>query len=103
MAGNPQCLPGQTIEGVDTSAQIAAKGGLLAQVLGAWPGRGRHALRGCRGAGSEGSTMACAGKGGWREYEGSARDVTGKKKCAMAHRDGQVSMRRQSQGWMVAF
>jgi hypothetical protein len=47
--------------------------------------------------------MAYAGKGGRREYEGSARDALGKEKSATAHRGGWASMRRQSRGWMAAF
>jgi hypothetical protein len=47
--------------------------------------------------------VAYAGKGGWRKYEGSARDVSSKEKCATAHRGGRVSMMRQSQVWMAAF
>jgi hypothetical protein len=47
--------------------------------------------------------MAYAGKGGWREYEGSVRDAPGKEKCATAHRGGRALTRRQSWGWMAAF
>jgi hypothetical protein len=90
MAGSPRCLLGRTVEqGGDTLAQPTARGGLLAQALSTWPSRG---------AGSEGSPVAYAGKGGRREYEGSARDVPDKEKCATAHRGGRASMRRQSRG-----
>jgi hypothetical protein len=65
--------------GGDTLAQPAAGGGLLAQA------HGHCALRGHRGMGNEGSPVAYVGKGGWREYEGSARDALGKEKCATAH------------------
>jgi hypothetical protein len=62
-----------------------------------WPRRsvrGHRALRGRYGAGSEGSPVAYAWKGGRREYEGSARDASGKEKCDTAHRSGRASTRR---------
>jgi hypothetical protein len=86
-----------------TSTQPATGGGLLAQVLGTWPGRGHRALRGRHGAGSEGSPVAYTGTGGRCEYEESARDALGKKKCATAHQGSRASTRRQSRGWMAAF
>jgi hypothetical protein len=63
------------LRGADTAAQPAAGGGLLAQVLSAWPGLGHRALHDRHGAGSEGSLVAYVGKGGRREHEGSARDA----------------------------
>jgi hypothetical protein len=50
------------LRGADTAAQPAAGGGLLAQVLSAWPGLGHRALHDRHGAGSEGSPVAYVGK-----------------------------------------